>query len=75
MLELELNLIRQWGTPSKIILLESDQVHVWRIKLTHLIQAPTRYAHVLSMDEISKANKFYFEDDRTKYIMYPGYCS
>jgi len=65
---LELNLIWQWGTPSKIILLESDQVHVWRIELTHLIQTPTRYAHVLSMDEISKASKFYFKDDRTKYI-------
>lgn len=67
---MELNLIRQWGTPSKIVLLESDQVHVWRIELTHLIQAPSsRYAHVLSIDEISKANKFFFEGDRTKYMI------
>ena len=60
-------IIRQWKIPPKLLTIETDQVHVWRICLDLQEQNSTKYAYILSENEANKAEKFYFEVDRIRY--------
>lgn len=61
-------ILRLWRTPPNALLIETGQVHVWRVDLANLGQNLSRSEKLLSEDESIKAKKFYLNADRIKYI-------
>lgn len=61
-----------WHTPPKNLTLGNQDVHVWRAAL----DAPTEYVQqmvkILSADEQQRANRFYFDRDRQRFIIGRG---
>lgn len=58
-----------WSTPSADLIMAGDEVHIWQINLDQpdsMLQALTR---VLSADELARARRFYFEQDRRRFIV------
>lgn len=62
----------RWAIPPRDLVLENDQVHVWRASLdiptSRLIQLET----TLSIDERERADRFYFKKDRDHYVVARG---
>ena len=62
-------IICQWKKPPKLLSIETDQVHIWRIWLDPQQLDYTKFSHLLSEDEANKANRYHFEADRIRYTV------
>ena len=63
---------RPWSLPPARIILARDEVHVWRAPLD---QPPSRmdsFLHTLTADEQKRAERFYFQKDRERFITAHG---
>jgi 4'-phosphopantetheinyl transferase len=61
-----------WSSPPRTLVLDGDQVHVWRATLD---QAPSQvqgFLHILAPDEQARASRHYFERDRKHFIVARG---
>jgi len=57
--------------PGQFTLLKND-VHVWRARLDNSLGAAEEYAEILSNDEYKKAECFYFDRDKIRFIVGRG---
>jgi 4'-phosphopantetheinyl transferase len=68
----EASAVPQWSSPPETLMLDSDEVHIWR---TSLDQAPIQIESFLSSlaaDEKARAERFYFARDRGHFIVARG---
>lgn len=61
-----------WETGPRHPILFQQEVHIWRIILPTTSEIEYSLSHNLSNDEHLRANKFYFEIDKKKFIIYRG---
>lgn len=52
--------------------LSIDNIHVWRVHLDRPDSEVQRFQQILSADEVTRANRFYFEKDRRQWIIARG---
>lgn len=62
------NIASLWSKPPKNLVISNREVHIWRTFID--IDSPIikTYLPVLSIDELEKANRFYFPNDRNRFI-------
>jgi 4'-phosphopantetheinyl transferase len=61
-----------WLAPPDVLTLENDEIHVWRISFdTKVAQVKTLY-HLLASDELKRADRFYLQKDRDRFITARG---
>jgi 4'-phosphopantetheinyl transferase len=61
-----------WGLPPARIMLGSDEVHVWRVSLDKPAPQIDSFLHTLAADELTRAERFYFQRDRERFIIAHG---
>ena len=61
-----------WNIPLEPLILDCDEVHVWRSNLDLEQSQMLGFLNTLSGDERSKAERFHFEKDRSHYIAARG---
>jgi 4'-phosphopantetheinyl transferase len=61
-----------WQTPPPNIMLDNESVHVWRIRLDCDIQRQNQLRMQLSTEEKKQADRFQFEQDRSRYQIAHG---
>ncbi|HBB32385.1 MAG TPA: 4'-phosphopantetheinyl transferase [Cyanobacteria bacterium UBA8803] len=61
-----------WHFPPPDLVLSANEVHVWRAELEQPTWQIEKLAQTLSPDEKQRANRFYFERDRKKFIVGRG---
>jgi 4'-phosphopantetheinyl transferase len=52
--------------------LSNREVHVWSVSLDRWHRRLSRLSRMLSADEFSRANRFYFDEDRNRFIIRHG---
>jgi 4'-phosphopantetheinyl transferase len=65
-------LLDVWAENSGELLLSSSEVHVWRARTDASQSMTSRYAETLAADEKARAECFFFERDRDRYIAARG---
>ncbi|OQY27678.1 MAG: hypothetical protein B6244_09755 [Candidatus Cloacimonetes bacterium 4572_55] len=61
-----------WQTPPDRIDLPENHVHVWNAELNHPLSIIGYFRAILSEDERARADRFYFDRDRNRYISARG---
>jgi 4'-phosphopantetheinyl transferase len=61
-----------WCFASERMTLETDEVHVWRASLNLSQSDIERFLRTLAQDERSRADRFYFQEDREHFIAARG---
>ncbi len=61
-----------WCFPPETLVLGRDEVHVWRATLDQTPSQIESFLHNLAADEQARAEKFYFERDRERFIVARG---
>jgi 4'-phosphopantetheinyl transferase len=61
-----------WRTAPRRLALESDEVHVWRVTLVQPASTLESFLGLLSSDEELRAESFYFQKDRDRFIVAHG---
>jgi len=61
-----------WSLPPATIILGSNEVHVWRASLDELQPQRDSFLHTLAADELTRAQRFYFQTDRERFIAAHG---
>jgi len=61
-----------WGSPPEKITLCSNEVHVWRASLEESQPQVECFRHNLAPDEQKRADRFYFQRDRRRFISAHG---
>ena len=61
-----------WNSPPAELALSSDAVHVWRASLNASPSKVQQLAQILSPDEQTRAERFYFEQHRKRFIVGRG---
>jgi 4'-phosphopantetheinyl transferase len=61
-----------WSRPPATIVLGSDEVHVWRASLDEPASQIDSFLHTLAADERARAERFYFQRDRERFIAAHG---
>lgn len=61
-----------WLTPPETLALSSDEVHIWRVSLDVNAVCLQRLRHTLAEDELSRAGRFCFWEDRQHFIVARG---
>lgn len=61
-----------WHFPPKVLTISPDYLHIWRINLDLPRDKLTDLAVNLSLDERQRAERFYFERDKKKFIACRG---
>jgi len=61
-------LVRDWQAGGEALSLHRDEIHVWRIKQPLGLGAADLLLSFLSEDELARAERFHFADDRNRYI-------
>src|SRR5688572_3154708 len=59
-----------WSSPPSSLSLQPREVHVWRFELD---QPSEPFLDLLQPDEVSRANRFYFEKDRNRFVIARGF--
>ena len=59
-----------WSSPPSSLSLQQREVHVWRLPLD---QPSEPFLALLQPDEVSRANRFYFEKDRNRFVIARGF--
>ena len=62
----------EWTSPPEPLILEGDEVHVWRATLDLPPSDLQALEQILAPDERTRANKFHFLKDRTHFIVARG---
>jgi 4'-phosphopantetheinyl transferase len=60
--------IKEWASPSDMLTLKPDEIHLWRAFLDLDESYLEALRQTLSGDEIERANRFHFQRDREHYI-------
>lgn len=58
-----------WSYPPQGLEAKSEEVHVWRARLNQPAEIVKSLLEILSPDEVNRARSFYFEKDRTHFIV------
>ncbi len=61
-----------WTPPPPDLVVSQDVIHVWRVSLDAHSVVVQRYRDSLSVDEVERADRFYFERDRTRFTLARG---
>lgn len=61
-----------WRLPPETLILGSDEVHIWRATLDQPISQIESFRHTLAADEQARAERFYFQRDRERFIVARG---
>jgi len=61
-----------WSPAPKDLILADNEVHVWRAQLELSSSQVQRLRGILTDDELDRANRFYFEIDRQRFIAARG---
>lgn len=61
-----------WLTPPDVLMLEKDEIHVWRIPFDSKTAQWKAFYHLLSSDELKRADRFYLQKDRDRFITARG---
>ena len=61
-----------WRPPPETLVLDCDEVHVWRAILDQSSSQVQRFLRYLAGDELARAERFYFERDREHFIVARG---
>jgi 4'-phosphopantetheinyl transferase len=61
-----------WSLPPEKIILGSNEVHVWRASLDEFPSQIDILLHTLATDERKRADRFYFQRDRQRFITAHG---
>lgn len=61
-----------WSSPPETLLLQPDQVDIWRVRMSHLPHVLERLEASLSEDERERAARFRFMADKDHYIAAHG---
>jgi 4'-phosphopantetheinyl transferase len=64
--------LNSWNSPPKDLKLESNEIHVWRVFLAQTVSCLQSLQQTLSTDERTKAERFYFQKDRSQFIVSRG---
>jgi 4'-phosphopantetheinyl transferase len=62
------NIASLWSKPPKNLVISNQEVHIWRIFIDIDNPIIKTYLPVLSIDELEKANRFCFPNDRNRFI-------
>lgn len=52
--------------------IKSQAIHLWRVRLTDLVNQEERFLELLSPDEVQRANRFRFPQHRNRFILARG---
>jgi 4'-phosphopantetheinyl transferase len=63
---------KEWEVPPEQVILSEDEVHVWRACVLQPLATIQNLRSLLSEDEIARAERFYFEKDRHRFIVSHG---
>lgn len=63
---------RLWLPPLADLTLSSDDVHIWRASLDLSASCVESLQHTLGADELSRAERFYFQKDREHFVVARG---
>jgi 4'-phosphopantetheinyl transferase len=63
---------RFWLPPPADLALSSDEIHVWRASLDLPVSRVQSLQQTLAADELSRAERFYFQKDREHFIVARG---
>ncbi|MFY9223686.1 MAG: 4'-phosphopantetheinyl transferase superfamily protein [Blastocatellia bacterium] len=58
-----------WSTAPKDLLINKNSVHVWSISLAQTQEKILELRKILSSDESARADRFYFDRDRNRFIV------
>jgi 4'-phosphopantetheinyl transferase len=58
-----------WSNPSADLIMAGDEVHIWQINLDQPDSMLQELTQVLSAHELARAKRFYFEQDRRRFIV------
>ncbi|NJK68073.1 MAG: 4'-phosphopantetheinyl transferase superfamily protein [Microcoleus sp. CSU_2_2] len=61
-----------WHFPPQNLTFEVNKIHVWRIFLAEAASCLQRFQQTLSHDELTKAERFHFQKDRTQFMVSRG---
>lgn len=61
-----------WREPPTRLILAATDLHVWQVPLDRPAENVTRFQTLLAADELARADRFYFERDRRRYIVARG---
>jgi 4'-phosphopantetheinyl transferase len=61
-----------WRTPPETLTLGGDDVHVWRVRLSQNASRLQSLLQTLAADEQARAERFYFQRDRERFIVARG---
>lgn len=64
--------VAMWCLPSKQLSLGDSEVHVWRAALDETLSTIASFRGLLAVDELAKADRFYFQSDREHFIVAHG---
>jgi 4'-phosphopantetheinyl transferase len=62
-----------WSSPPKDLDLSANEVHIWNASLDLSSSNTAELLRLLSSDEVDRADSFYFEPDRSRYIVRRGF--
>jgi 4'-phosphopantetheinyl transferase len=65
-------LLDDWAENSGELILSSREVHVWRARIDGSPSIISRYARTLAADEKARAERFFFDRDRNRFIAARG---
>jgi 4'-phosphopantetheinyl transferase len=65
--------VSTWSVPPRSLLLQTGEVHVWRIELEQSDDLVEKYHATLEPDELERARRFYFEKHRRRFIVARGF--
>src|ERR1700693_4178860 len=61
-----------WRAPPEILVLDCEEVHVWRATLDHTPSQIQGFLRTLAPDEQARASRFYFKRDQEHFIVARG---
>src|SRR5436189_6033299 len=62
----------EWNHPPAFLILDHDEVHVWRATLDLPPSDVQALEQILAADERARDNKFHFKKDRTHFVVASG---
>jgi 4'-phosphopantetheinyl transferase len=64
--------VHLWSSPPETLVVDRDEVHVWRAALDQSASQVQDFLHILAPDEQARAARFYFARDRQHFIVARG---
>ncbi len=62
----------EWNHPPEFLILDDDEVHLWRATLDLPPSDVQALEQILAADERARANKFHFQKHRTHFVVARG---